>query len=108
MDNSINSQAAKGTVFNLIDESKSHPQGKGKRELSTKWRWFIVLIVLNFFLTANFDNTVGAIGFVSRILPSFYPIAIIRVDPHTGDPIRDAKGLCIQCQPGKYNFKCCL
>jgi hypothetical protein len=109
MDSSINSQAATGIFFSFIDVSKSsHPHGKGEREPSTKWRWYVVLIVLNFFLTANIDNTVGAIGFVSRIIPTFYPIAIVRVDPQTGDPIRDAKGLCIRCQPGKYNFKCCL
>ncbi|XP_059473300.1 long-chain fatty acid transport protein 4 [Neocloeon triangulifer] len=49
----------------------------------------------------NPDNTVGAIGFVSRIIPSVYPISIIRVDPETGDVIRDAQGLCIPCKPGE-------
>lgn len=47
----------------------------------------------------NVDNTVGAIGFVSRIIPSVYPISIIRVDSVTGEPIRDSKGLCILCKP---------
>jgi hypothetical protein len=111
MDSSIDTQAATVIVFNFIDAHKSsHPQGRegGGWEHSIKWRWYIVLIVCNFFLTVNFDNTVGAIGFVSRIIPTFYPIAIIRVDPHTGDPIRDAKGLCIRCKAGKYDFKCCL
>jgi hypothetical protein len=86
----------------------SHPWQKWGWEHSIKWRWYIVLILGNFFLTVNFDNTVGAIGFVSRIIPTFYPIAIIRVDPHNGEPIRDAKGLCIRCNPGKYDFKCYL
>ncbi|KAJ9588450.1 hypothetical protein L9F63_018183, partial [Diploptera punctata] len=49
----------------------------------------------------NIDNTVGAIGFVSRILPSVYPISIIKVDPESGEPIRDKKGLCIVCKPGE-------
>ncbi|XP_023713297.2 long-chain fatty acid transport protein 4 isoform X1 [Cryptotermes secundus] len=49
----------------------------------------------------NIDNKVGAIGFVSRILPAVYPISIIRVDPETGDPIRNSKGLCITCKPGE-------
>nr|CAD7447794.1 unnamed protein product [Timema bartmani] len=49
----------------------------------------------------NVDNKVGAIGFVSRIIPSVYPISIIRVDPNTGEPIRDSKGLCIVCKPGE-------
>nr|CAH7739236.1 unnamed protein product [Callosobruchus chinensis] len=49
----------------------------------------------------NVDNTVGAIGFVSRIIPTVYPISIIRVDPATGEPIRDSKGLCIPCKPNE-------
>ncbi|RZC32918.1 long-chain fatty acid transport protein 4, partial [Asbolus verrucosus] len=49
----------------------------------------------------NIDNTVGSIGFVSRIVPSIYPISIIRVDSQTGEPIRDAKGLCIVCKPNE-------
>ncbi|XP_065211613.1 long-chain fatty acid transport protein 1-like [Planococcus citri] len=49
----------------------------------------------------NTDNTVGAIGFVSQILPSVYPISIIKVNPETGEPVRNSKGLCIRCQPGE-------
>lgn len=49
----------------------------------------------------NNDNTVGAIGFVSRILPQIYPISIIRADPDTGEPIRGADGLCQRCGPGE-------
>lgn len=49
----------------------------------------------------NTDNTVGAIGFVSRILPEVYPISIIKVDETTGEPIRNSKGLCIVCQPNE-------
>ncbi|PSN39833.1 Long-chain fatty acid transport protein 4 [Blattella germanica] len=37
----------------------------------------------------NIDNKVGAIGFLSRILPAVYPISIIKVDPETGDPVRE-------------------
>lgn len=36
----------------------------------------------------------GAIGFVSRIFPKVYPIAIIKVNQDTGEPIRNAMGLC--------------
>ncbi|XP_050675511.1 long-chain fatty acid transport protein 4 [Leptidea sinapis] len=43
---------------------------------------------------ANTDGTPGAIGFVSRIFPSVYPIAIIKVDQDTGEPVRDSSGLC--------------
>ncbi|KAL1123801.1 hypothetical protein AAG570_001572 [Ranatra chinensis] len=49
----------------------------------------------------NPDNTKGAIGFVSRIIPTVYPISVIKVDPVSGDPIRDVHGLCIICKPGE-------
>ncbi|KAL4715142.1 hypothetical protein ACJJTC_012189 [Scirpophaga incertulas] len=48
---------------------------------------------------ANTDGTPGAIGFVSRIIPWVYPIAIIKVDQETGEPIRDSNGLCQLAQP---------
>ncbi|XP_025198845.1 long-chain fatty acid transport protein 4-like [Melanaphis sacchari] len=50
---------------------------------------------------ANTDNTFGAIGFVSRLIPSIYPISIIRVNPETCEPIRNAEGLCTRCNPGE-------
>lgn len=50
---------------------------------------------------ANTDNTFGAIGFVSRLIPSIYPISIIRVNPETNEPIRNADGLCTRCNPGE-------
>ncbi|XP_065076114.1 long-chain fatty acid transport protein 4-like [Ochlerotatus camptorhynchus] len=49
----------------------------------------------------NLDNTVGAIGFVSRIIPSVYPISIIRADPASGEPIRGKNGLCQLCEPNE-------
>ncbi|KAG8230143.1 hypothetical protein J437_LFUL010394 [Ladona fulva] len=51
---------------------------------------------------ANIDDKVGAIGFISRTAPFVYPISIVRADPATGDPIRNDKGLCTVCGPGKY------
>jgi solute carrier family 27 fatty acid transporter 1/4 len=62
-------------------------------------------LYLLFFLLVNIDNKVGSIGFVSRIIPAVYPISIIRVDPETGDPLRNSKGLCIACKPGECNVK---
>lgn len=50
---------------------------------------------------ANIDNQPGAIGFVSRLIPTIYPISIIRVDPITSEPIRNKKGLCQRCEPGE-------
>lgn len=49
----------------------------------------------------NVDNTVGAIGFVSRILPFVYPISIIKADADTGEPIRGPDGLCQVCKPNE-------
>uniref|UniRef100_A0A182PQZ8 long-chain-fatty-acid--CoA ligase n=1 Tax=Anopheles epiroticus TaxID=199890 RepID=A0A182PQZ8_9DIPT len=51
----------------------------------------------------NIDNTVGAIGFVSRIIPAVYPISIIRADPATGysEPLRGKDGLCQLCKPNE-------
>lgn len=48
----------------------------------------------------NVDNTVGAVGFVSRIIPAVYPISIIKVN-EDGEPIRNAKGLCQKCEPNE-------
>lgn len=49
----------------------------------------------------NNDSTVGAIGFISRIIPAVYPISIIRADENTGEPIRGLDGLCQLCRPGE-------
>ncbi|XP_026756910.2 long-chain fatty acid transport protein 4-like [Galleria mellonella] len=50
---------------------------------------------------ANSDGTPGAIGFVSRIIPGVYPIAIIKVNQETGEPIRDSRGLCQLAEPNE-------
>lgn len=60
-----------------------------------------ILYLIKYLFAVNIDNTVGSIGFVSRIIPSVYPISIIKVDPQTGEPIRDARGLCMQCEPNE-------
>ncbi|XP_035205863.1 long-chain fatty acid transport protein 1-like [Stegodyphus dumicola] len=49
----------------------------------------------------NIDNKIGAVGFMSRIIPTIYPVSLIKVEPSTGEPIRDEKGLCIRCEPGE-------
>ncbi|CAG5056665.1 unnamed protein product [Parnassius apollo] len=49
----------------------------------------------------NIDNKTGAIGFISRIIPAVYPIAIIKVDENTGEPIRDSRGLCQVAKPNE-------
>lgn len=49
----------------------------------------------------NTTNVVGSIGFVSRIIPSVYPISIIKADADTGEPIRGKNGLCQLCKPNE-------
>ncbi|KAK3908299.1 Long-chain fatty acid transport protein 4 [Frankliniella fusca] len=47
----------------------------------------------------NFDNTVGAVGFLPRFLPDrLYPIGFVRVDQESGDIIRGEDGLCQRCE----------
>ncbi|KFQ55480.1 Long-chain fatty acid transport protein 1, partial [Nestor notabilis] len=50
---------------------------------------------------ANLDGKVGACGFNSRILPSFYPIQLVKVNEDTMELMRDSQGLCIPCRPGE-------
>ncbi|XP_071034549.1 long-chain fatty acid transport protein 1 isoform X3 [Parasteatoda tepidariorum] len=49
----------------------------------------------------NIDNKVGAVGFMSRIIPTIYPVSLIKIDTATGEPVRDKNGLCIRCEPGE-------
>ncbi|CAN9510078.1 unnamed protein product [Ophioblennius macclurei] len=49
----------------------------------------------------NIDGKVGACGFNSRILPSFYPIRLVRVQQDNRTLLRDSRGLCTPCQPGE-------
>ncbi|KAK3088224.1 hypothetical protein FSP39_016340 [Pinctada imbricata] len=51
--------------------------------------------------TINPDNTVGAVGFTTRLVPSLYPITLIKVDERTGEHIRDRQGVCIKAKPGE-------
>ena len=49
----------------------------------------------------NFDNTVGAVGFVPVLFSSILPLGLIRVDEE-GAPVRDEDtGLCVRCGPGE-------
>uniref|UniRef100_A0A673BFL9 Long-chain-fatty-acid--CoA ligase n=1 Tax=Sphaeramia orbicularis TaxID=375764 RepID=A0A673BFL9_9TELE len=52
----------------------------------------------------NIDGKIGACGFNSRILPSFYPIRLVRVKEESGELLRDAQGLCIPSLPGELGM----
>ena len=56
------------------------------------------------YFKVNFDGRVGAVGFVSLIAPTVYPVALIKVNEDTGEPIRGEDGLCIRCQPGEQGM----
>ncbi|XP_033184550.1 fatty acid transport protein 3 isoform X1 [Bombus vancouverensis nearcticus] len=49
----------------------------------------------------NIDNKIGAVGFVPLCAGSLYPVALLRVDEETGEPLREPDGLCIRCKPGE-------
>lgn len=56
-------------------------------------------------ISVNVDNQVGAVGFVPSILPkALHPVAIIRVNPETGEPIRGPDGFCIRCAISKQTL----
>ena len=49
----------------------------------------------------NYENRVGAVGFISVLFPSLLPLGLIRVNEVTGQELRDSNGLCITCKPGQ-------
>jgi fatty-acyl-CoA synthase len=49
----------------------------------------------------NCEGKPGSIGRVPPMLAHRYPIAIVRVDPITDEPMRDQHGRCIPCAPNE-------
>jgi fatty-acyl-CoA synthase len=47
----------------------------------------------------NCEGKPGAIGRVPAFLNHRFPIALVRCDMETGEPLRDARGFCIRCGP---------
>ena len=47
----------------------------------------------------NFDSKPGAVGRIPKWAERRFVIKIIRFDVETGEPVRDAQGLCIECAP---------
>jgi len=49
----------------------------------------------------NFDDKIGACGFIPLLLKSLFPLAILKLD-NNGEPIRDPKtGLYVKCKSGE-------
>lgn len=49
----------------------------------------------------NVEGKPGAIGRIPPLLAHRFPAAIVKVDPDTGAPLRDADGLCLTCGRGE-------
>lgn len=49
----------------------------------------------------NCEGKPGSIGRVPPMLAHRYPIAIVRTDPTTNEPVRDEHGRCIRCGPNE-------
>jgi len=49
----------------------------------------------------NVEGKVGAIGRVPSFLAHRFPAALVKTDPATLEPIRDAGGLCMRCGTGE-------
>lgn len=47
----------------------------------------------------NLDSKVGAIGFLSRLVSSIYPLTLVKCDEITGEILRNSDGRCISCGP---------
>lgn len=50
----------------------------------------------------NIDNHVGSCGFfpIYPGLTALYPVRLVKVDPESGELLRDERGMCISCRPG--------
>uniref|UniRef100_A0A7E5A1M5 Very long-chain fatty acid transport protein n=1 Tax=Panagrellus redivivus TaxID=6233 RepID=A0A7E5A1M5_PANRE len=50
----------------------------------------------------NIDNHVGACGFfpIYPYITALYPVRLLKVDPESGEIVRDSNGLAITCRPG--------
>jgi len=45
----------------------------------------------------NTDNKEGSCGFMSLIIPSIYPVCLIKLNEETNEPLRDENGMCLHC-----------
>jgi fatty-acyl-CoA synthase len=49
----------------------------------------------------NVEGRPGSVGRVPNFLRHRFPATLIKLDQETGEPIRDAQGLCLRCAPGE-------
>jgi fatty-acyl-CoA synthase len=49
----------------------------------------------------NVEGEPGAIGRLPRFLAQRNPLALVKMDLERGEPLRDASGFCVPCEPGE-------
>jgi fatty-acyl-CoA synthase len=69
---------------------------------------FVIPKILEFYAATegnvslyNVEGKVGAIGRVPSFLAHRFPLALVKSDPATHQPIRDESGLCMRCATGE-------
>ncbi|KAI6217580.1 Fatty Acid CoA Synthetase family [Aphelenchoides fujianensis] len=86
------------------DEERKHRirlmYGNGLRQ--EIWEEFVERFGIKKIGEVNIDNHVGSCGFIPTFpgIKNLYPMRLLKVNPETNELIRDANGLCIQCEPG--------
>jgi fatty-acyl-CoA synthase len=55
----------------------------------------------NNFSLFNCDGKPGAIGKIPSFLAHRFNVALVRMDADSGEPLRDANGLCLRCAPNE-------
>lgn len=67
-------------------------------------KYHLYMFVSNIFsiyiFVVNGWNYPGACGYIPWFARPFYPVALIKVDENTNEPIRGPDGLCIPCETG--------
>ncbi|XP_015921094.3 long-chain fatty acid transport protein 1 [Parasteatoda tepidariorum] len=51
---------------------------------------------------ANLFGKVGAVGYFPKVMQRLFPVELMKINPETGELLRDKNGLCIRCKPGEH------
>ncbi len=70
---------------------------KFKRRFEIPWILEFYAATESNFSLYNCEGKPGAIGRIPSFLAHRFPVALIKVDPETAEPIRNEKGLCLRC-----------
>ena len=71
-------------------------------------RRFNIPNILEFYATTegnvlvfNFEGKEGAVGRIPRFIARNFPVKLVKFDIEKEQPVRDARGLCVDCAPGE-------